>query len=616
MLRVVRGLLMLMPALFISNLSAVAETVPAPSTLNQITPDREGQNPASGIRPEMVPPESMSQVTSVSQLSDVRPTDWAFQALQSLVERYGCIAGYPDRTFRGNRALTRYEFAAGVNACLDRVNELIAASTANLVKKEDLMALQKLQEEFAAELATIRGRVDALEARTTTLEKQQFSTTTKLNGEVIFGFGGAFGGDRAVNSDQQRAIDAAADPEAERNNVITGSRTNADRGVRENFILANRVRLSLDTSFTGKDRLRTQLQARNIGSFSGAGATGITGTNMTRLGYDGSNNNTIELRRLEYRFPVGNRTMFYVGTGSNDGLEFNDAAPTLSPFESSGSGAISRFGRFNPIYRPGSGTGVILNHRFGREVAGGNQFLLSLGYLVPTDDAQDPGVDRGLFSGSYSAYAQLVYQPTPSVGVGFTYANAYFNAGNGISGGTGSAFANNPFNSRNANVGGVTVSGPNTPNNVPTLTNQFGLQTSIRLSPKVTLAGWVGMTEAISKRQTGPADNPIIREGGRATIWNWSVGLAFPDLFKKGSLGGLIFGMPPKVTDNDYRNPVAGIVRRREDTDTSYHLEAFYRYRLNDNIAITPGFFVIFNPEHNAANDAIFVGTVRTTFTF
>jgi len=41
--------------------------------------------------------ESMSQVTSVSQLSEVKPTDWAFQALQSLVERYGCIAGYPNR---------------------------------------------------------------------------------------------------------------------------------------------------------------------------------------------------------------------------------------------------------------------------------------------------------------------------------------------------------------------------------------------------------------------------------------------------------------------------------------------------------------------------------------
>ena len=63
--------------------------------------------------------EYMDQVTSVTQLSDVQPTDWAFQALQSLVERYGCIAGYPDGTYKGNRAMTRFEFAAGLNACLD-----------------------------------------------------------------------------------------------------------------------------------------------------------------------------------------------------------------------------------------------------------------------------------------------------------------------------------------------------------------------------------------------------------------------------------------------------------------------------------------------------------------
>ncbi len=78
----------------------------------------------------------MDQVTSITQLTDVKPTDWAFQALQSLVERYGCIVGYPDKTFRGNRALSRYEFAAGVNACLDRINELLAAATADLVKKK------------------------------------------------------------------------------------------------------------------------------------------------------------------------------------------------------------------------------------------------------------------------------------------------------------------------------------------------------------------------------------------------------------------------------------------------------------------------------------------------
>lgn len=170
---------------------------------------------------------TVGQVTSVSQLSDVKPTDWAFQALQSLVERYGCIAGYPDRTYRGNRAMTRYEFAAGLNACMDRVNELIAAATADLVKKEDLETLRKLQEEFAAELATLRGRVDALEAKTATLEKQQFSTTTKLAGEAIF----------AVSSEFNR----------DGNNAV----------------FQDRVRLTLNTSFTGKDLLVTRLAAGN-----------------------------------------------------------------------------------------------------------------------------------------------------------------------------------------------------------------------------------------------------------------------------------------------------------------------------------------------------------------
>ena len=82
--------------------------------------------------------EDIGQVTSVSQLSDVQPTDWAFQALQSLVERYGCIAGYPDGTFRGNRSATRYEMAAALNACLDNISDKFAT-------KEDLEAVKALQ---------------------------------------------------------------------------------------------------------------------------------------------------------------------------------------------------------------------------------------------------------------------------------------------------------------------------------------------------------------------------------------------------------------------------------------------------------------------------------------
>ena len=49
---------------------------------------------------------SQDQVTSVTQFSDVKPTDWAYQALSNLVERYGCVAGYPNGTFKGGQAMT------------------------------------------------------------------------------------------------------------------------------------------------------------------------------------------------------------------------------------------------------------------------------------------------------------------------------------------------------------------------------------------------------------------------------------------------------------------------------------------------------------------------------
>lgn len=59
---------------------------------------------------------SHNQVTSVNQFSDVRPTDWAYQALTNLVEKYGCVAGYPNGTYKGGQAMTRYEAAALLNA--------------------------------------------------------------------------------------------------------------------------------------------------------------------------------------------------------------------------------------------------------------------------------------------------------------------------------------------------------------------------------------------------------------------------------------------------------------------------------------------------------------------
>jgi hypothetical protein len=111
---------------------------------------------------------TQGQVTNVNQLRDVEPTAWAYEALRSLVERYGCIVGYPDRTYRGDRALTRWEFAAGLNACLNVMERLIQEGIA--VVREDLEKLKRLMQEFEAELAALGARVDNLEARVSFLD--------------------------------------------------------------------------------------------------------------------------------------------------------------------------------------------------------------------------------------------------------------------------------------------------------------------------------------------------------------------------------------------------------------------------------------------------------------
>ncbi|MEO0355865.1 MAG: iron uptake porin, partial [Cyanobacteria bacterium P01_A01_bin.3] len=222
------------------------------------------------VQAQTTQPQQFAQVTSVSELSDVAPTEWYFQALQSLVERYGCIAGYPDGTFRGQRAMTRGEFAAGLNACLDRINELIAAGLADKVSREDLATVQRLQEEFAAELAALTGRVDALEAKTAELEANPLgldAATSKLSFEVISG------------------IFAASEPDDLDNNVQ----------------VPYRVRMNFDASFTGEDQLRVRLQSREADAFNGD-PSGFTFSGNSDA--DGGSGEDVELDDVFYKFPL------------------------------------------------------------------------------------------------------------------------------------------------------------------------------------------------------------------------------------------------------------------------------------------------------------------------
>ncbi|MBD2251206.1 iron uptake porin [Nostoc parmelioides] len=522
-------------ATFFATNSALAVEAGEPvMSVSQLTQASESQN--------------IGQVTSVSQFSDVQPTDWAFQALQSLVERYGCIAGYPNGTYRGNRALTRYEFAAGLNACLDRVNELIATATADLVSKQDLATLQRLQEEFSAELATLRGRVDALEARTAELEANQFSTTTKLSGEAIFSVSQAFG-DRVA--------------------VRTGNPT---QDLDSNLAFANRVRLTLNSSFTGTDQLQTRLNAGNI--ISNSGTTG-TGTNMTRLGYDGGTDNSVSIDKLNYAFNLSDSIRVKIDA---TGAELNENTNVFNPdFRSSGSGALSRYGRFSPIYRQGGdGAGITVN------VNPSGPLTFTAAYIASgRNNAANPAEGFGLFDGNNTIFGQIAFKPSQALNLGFAYARTYQQGGD-LFYATGGLNANRPFG-----------------NNVKTEANHYGFQATFQPSSTITLGGWVGYT-------TADAVNTATRSDIDAWYWGTSVGIK--DFGGEGNVLGVIFGQPPRVTD------ASGVAV--DDSDTSYHLEGLYKLKLSDNILITPGLLVIFNPENNDNNDPIYVGTLRTTFTF
>ncbi|TAF05564.1 MAG: porin [Nostocales cyanobacterium] len=540
---------------------------------------------------EIVENDDLAQVTSVSQLSDVQPTDWAFSALQSLVERYGCVAGYPNGTYRGNRAMTRYEFSAGLNACLDRVNELIATATADAVQKEDLATIQRLQEEFTAELATLRGRVDAVESRSATLESQQFSTTTKLSGEAIFAI----------------------------TDVLSGDSDPFKVGVpRNSTILANRVRLNLVSSFTGQDELKIRLQAgstphpQRAGGFRYGADPFIASLGSRQTTPEGGQTfnqefpdtaGSVELGTVSYKFPIGKKLRAAVFANRGEHVDYLPNVFSTVGDEDGGSGSLSTFAQYSPIYRLVSqGAGLGLNYELSPAIN------LSLGYLAPNANSPEsltPGSNNGttaggLFDGRYSALAQLSIQPTKNLAFGLTYVNGY-------TAGT-PTFLND--------VGTISANSPSLiSDNARREINAYGVAGLWRVSPKFAVNSWFMYTNQQGK--SAGTDNES------ADVYSYAITLAFPDLGKQGNLGGIVVGVPPYATRSGiipfYRPFVGGasdVISTIPNRTTPLHLEAFYKYQLNDNISITPGVIWLIAPNQTSNNPDVVIGTVRTTFSF
>ena len=501
---------------------------------------------------------SMEQVTSVSQLGDVQPTDWAFQALQSLVERYGCIAGYPDGTYRGNRAITRYEFAAGVNACLDKIRESIAKSTESLAKRDDLIKLQKLQEEFAAEIATIRGRVDVLEARTSELEANQFSTTTKLSGFTIFGIQG-----RTPNRGDRNPRD--------------GKKDTKDPGTNVNTINLNQFYLT--TQFSPRSNLL-------IGFYNQNGSNSPQLTEDVNLAYNVAETSGLTVSDLNYRFLVGDKLAVFAGTA---GVNMITGFRGPNRAESAASGPLSNFAQRNPILNTGLGLGGIgIDWQFAKRAS----FQAVYSTNIP-----DFFVSSNGSRGHNTLGLQLTLTPADPVDVTVYYVNDYSPDGNLISlAGDSQLTAINPSTNKSASL----------------QTNAVGASLNWRISSRVSLGGWAGYT-----------NSRIPGKSGTVATTNYMVFVNFPDLFKTGNLGGIYIGQPPKIVSSNLPtgNNVpdfldTGLGRSGGQPGTTTHVEVFYRWQVNDNISVTPGLILIFQPGHTPDSDPIAVGVLRTSFSF
>nr|AAC33402.1 SomB [Synechococcus elongatus PCC 6301] len=497
--------------------------------------NRDTINQVNAIANEELP---AAQVTSITQLSDVKPTDWAYQALQSLVERYGCIVGYPDRTYRGSRALTRYEFAAGLNACLDKVIEFAAS-------KEDLDTLKKLMEEFQAELATLRGRVDSLEARVTELEATQFSTTTKLQGEVILSLDRAFG----------------------------------PSGLDTGTSFSQRVSLNLNTSFTGKDLLKTRLRSNSITSpglrdFNG----GVPGSGIispaAALDYDNATNApnaNFFLDTLLYTFPVGD-VKFTVGTSN---LQVEDIlsttgtfyAPYISYFFSTPIPGI--YGDADTTNSAGAG----FNWQLSKNFNFGAAYINQNGPTTGGNLASDP--TSGVFGADSQTTAQLAFKNDSGTFIG-ALAYAY-------------------------------RKGPDLATDLSFLPSQFG---GVNFGTLLVL--WLGLGAPVHhQRSYGISFGNGF--GANNTVQSWTVGFTFPNLFADGNEFGFAVGQAPYVI-SDSRGAAF------QDSG-NFAFEVYYKLQVTDNISITPALYAITNAGGglsfpDSANGDFIVPVIKTVFTF
>jgi len=554
---------------------------------------------------------SEEQVTSITQFSDVKPTDWAYQALSNLIERYGCVAGYPNGTYKGGQAMTRWEAAALLNACLDRITEVTDE-------------LKRLMKEFEKELAVLKGRVDSLEAKVGELEATQFSTTTKLKGIATFVLGAnSFSGTN--NNGQAITRFGATTGDTQSATQYTSAYNNASYGA---TTFNYDVRLNFDTSFTGKDLLRTTLRAGNFlgdnGSAYGYGLSFLETAFEQNVGTQGDN--VIGVNRLFYNFPLGDELSLTAGAivrtddagmlgmwpsayPADTVLDFFTYAGAPGAYNLNGLGGGAGF-----VYSPKAVKGLTISQNY----VSGNQG-------VGAGDG-NPGSGGVWTTGAGSAaVTQVGYtgDKTPLIGGSYGIAFAYTYSQNlPLPSGTPMAQAMSDLGTYNSanNFGLSGYWKPEKTGLIPSISWGFG-------------GGSYNTGATPYNRTDAGANNNYIDPAKGITTASWSIGLQWDDAFLKGNSAGMGVGQAPFVSQAGCKSAgcpayvQANSGNVATSLDSNYMWEWWYKFQVTDNISITPALYYISNYDgaygqlnvqngQQGASDNLFGGLIKTTFKF
>jgi len=513
--------------------------------------------------------KSRNQVTSITQFSDVQPTEWAYQALSNLVERYGCVAGYPDGTFRGKQPLSRWEAAALLNACLDRITEVTDE-------------LRRLMKEFEVELSVLKGRVDGLEAKVGELEASQFSTTTVLKGEATFVLG-------AVNAGGNSFGNFGPGNDADNYNQQNGAAT-----------FSYDLRLNLETSFTGKDLLFTRLRTGNFENAFDGNDVNLTALDRESGGFGG--NNSVGVDRLYYRFPVGDQFTFIAGPRARN---TESLAVTPSVYKA---GILDYFAVNGApgVYNKATGALVAAIWRQNVE-KGRGRFSFAANYVAQQGNVgqvfdgnpnncsgSEGGIGTDCARGSITA--QLNYT-APQWNISLAY--RYGQQGTNFRRGTNFVVSNSWFlaNGESNNFAVNAYWQPKNPGFIPSISVGWGLNS---------LSG-----NSIDRNGNEFAD-PFVTQ-----TQSWFAGLQWKDVFAKGNDAGMAVGQATFATQLSQGSDGG---QNTTPNDGNFVWEWWYKFQVTDNISVTPAIFYLSRPLGQLTSSNrdfnIFGGLIQTRFKF